>query len=185
MRTYRYAPSAMHASDDNPPTTDRPGAIDATTFKDTMSAVAQAVTVVTAPAVGGPVGLTVSAFTSVSVDPPIVLVCIDKVVSTLDAMLTTGGYTVNFLPEEAGDIAMIFATHDIDRFGSVAWEDAPLGVGGPVLDAAFGHFECRTVERIEMGDHWVVFAEVIGGGTPVHAPPLVWLNRGFVRIAGE
>jgi flavin reductase (DIM6/NTAB) family NADH-FMN oxidoreductase RutF len=156
--------------------------IDPHSFKDMMSSVAQTVTVVTAATDDGPVGLTVSAFTSVSVEPPIVLVCIDKVVSTLDALLASGGYTVSFLPEDTDDVAMVFASHGVDRFGSVGWHEPPKGVGGPILDVAFGHFECRTIHRLDMGDHWVIFAEVIGGGRlDDEANPLVYLKRGFAR----
>ncbi len=156
--------------------------IDPQSFKDMMSSVAQTVKVVTAATDDGPAGLTVSAFTSVSVEPPIVLVCIDKVVSTLDAMLASDGYTVSFLPEGTDNVAMVFASHGVDRFGAVAWHDPPAGVGGPVLDVAFGYFECRTIHRLDMGDHWVIFAEVVGGGRhDDEANPLVYLKRGFAR----
>ncbi len=89
------------------------------TFKDVMSAIAASVTVVTAPGPTEPVGITVSAFTSVSADPPIVLVCIDKRAGSLPALLAADGYTINFMPEGTGDIAMVFATPGADKFGSV------------------------------------------------------------------
>jgi flavin reductase (DIM6/NTAB) family NADH-FMN oxidoreductase RutF len=164
--------------------TDDAPVIDAQTLKDMMAAVAQAVTVVTTTTPHGPSGLTVSAFTSVSASPPIVLICIDKVVSTLDDLLTSDGYTVNFLPEGTADVAMVFATHGADRFGTVPWHRSATDVGGPILDVAFGHFECRTVERVEMGDHWVIFAEVVAGGlTDIDAEPLLYLRRKFARAA--
>jgi flavin reductase (DIM6/NTAB) family NADH-FMN oxidoreductase RutF len=157
--------------------------IDAETLKDMMAGVAQTVTVVTTTTEHGPAGLTVSAFSSVSASPPIVLICIDKVVSTLTDLLGSDGYTVNFLPEGTDDVAMIFATHGVDRFGIVEWHAPSVGVGGPVLDVAFGHFECRTVERIEMGDHWVIFGEVVDSArVDTHSDPLVYLRRGFARV---
>ena len=160
-------------------------AIDPTTFKDMMSAVAQTVTVVTTNHGDEPIGLTVSAFVSVSASPPIVLVCIDKAVSSLDAFEDAAGYTVNFLPDDAADVAMVFATHGLDRFALVATHPAPGGVGGPVLDIAYGHFECRLVHRLEMGDHWVFFGEVIGGGRDDEdIDPLVWLKRSFRSVEG-
>ena len=91
--------------------------VSANDFKDVMAQVATTVTVVTAESSDGPIGLTVSAFTSVSVDPPIVLVCIDKVVGTIEAMLEAPGFTVNMMPEDSEDEAMLFATHGADRFG--------------------------------------------------------------------
>lgn len=152
-----------------------------------MSAVASTVTVVTAPAPAEPsgaIGITVSAFTSVSADPPIVLVCIDKVASSLDAFLAAPGYTVNFLPEGLGDLAMIFATHGADRFGSVGWRSPEVGVGGPVLDSSYGHFECRVTDRVEVGDHWVIYGQVEAGGREDrNADPLLYLKRGFARAS--
>jgi len=157
--------------------------IDADNFKDIMSRVAATVTIVTAPTDEGPVGITVSAFVSVSVDPPVVLVCIDKRAGSLGAFLQAPGYTVNFMPEGTGDDAMVFATPGADKFGSVGNQSPAAGVGGPVLESAFAHFECRTIQRTEMGDHWVIYGEVATfGRADGDALPLVWHDRGFVQI---
>ena len=157
--------------------------IDGDRFKDMMARIAASVTVVTASSADGPVGITVSAFVSVSVEPPIVLVCIDKRAGSLDAFLAAPGYTVSFMPEGSDDDAMVFATPGADKFGSVANHDPSSGVGGPVLDDAFGHFECRTIQRTEMGDHWVLYGEVVASGRSEQgANPLMWHDRGFVRI---
>ncbi len=147
-----------------------------------MSAVAATVTVVTAYAGDEPVGLTVSAFSSVSVTPPIVLVCIDKVSISLDAILAADGFTVNFLDNASSDVAMTFATKGADRFDSVAWSVPTVDCAGPVLDVAYGAFECVTVSRVEMGDHWVLFGRVDAGGrTDEACSPLVYLARQYVR----
>ncbi len=155
--------------------------ISAQSFKNAMATVAQAVTVVTTRDGDSPVGLTVSAFQSVSAEPAIVTICIDKVVNSLDVFMSAGGYSVNFLPLDQADVAMVFATHGVDRFASTPWHPAPAGVGGPVLDVAYGHFECRVIHRLEMGDHWMFFGEVIGSDlVSPDATPLVYLNRRFV-----
>jgi len=157
--------------------------IDAESFKDMMSGVAASVTIVTAPGVDGPVGITVSAFASVSVDPPIVLVCIDKRAASLDAFLAAAGYTVNFMSDGTGDDAMVFATPAADKFGSVANREPASDGSGPVIESAFGHFECRTVQRTEVGDHWVIYGQVVAfERVDREAFPLVWHDRGFVRI---
>ena len=155
--------------------------IDPERFKDLMANVAATVTVVTAQADEGPVGLTVSAFTSVSADPPIVLICIDKVAGSLVAMLAAEGFTVNFMPEGTEDTAMVFAMRGADKFGSVEWSDPETPVAGPLLEEAFQAFECETVERTEMGDHWVIYGRVVAerGDTGV---PLIYLKRNFARI---
>ena len=153
-------------------------------FKDMMSALAASVTVVTAVAEGEPIGITVSAFTSVSVDPPIVLVCIDKVAASLPAYLAADGFTVNFLPATASEVSTLFATKGSERFDRVPWSEPSVKAAGPVLDIAYGAFECETVERLEMGDHWVIFGRVDAGGqTNKAASPLLYHSRAYASVA--
>jgi flavin reductase (DIM6/NTAB) family NADH-FMN oxidoreductase RutF len=135
--------------------------IDPERFKNLMANVAATVTVVTAPSDDGPVGITVSAFTSVSADPPIVLICVDKV---------------------AEDTAMVFAMRGADKFGSVEWSDPVAPFAGPILAEAFQVFECETVERTEIGDHWVIYGTVVAERGEA-AVPLIYFNRDFARIA--
>ena len=149
-----------------------------------MGSVAASVTVVTADhPEHGPVGITVSAFTSVSAEPPIVLVCIGKHADSLPAFLGAGGFTVNFLPHGRDEEAMLFATRGADKFGEASYRASTVDGAGPVLDAAFATFECRTTEALDMGDHWVIFGDVVGGGlADDQAEPLVYLDRGFGRV---
>ena len=156
--------------------------IDPDEFKDVMSAVAATVTVVTAHADDGPIGITVSAFTSVSVEPPIVLVCVDKVAGSLLGYLAAEGFTVNFLPEDASETAMVFASKDVDRFAGVSWSDPSVRSAGPVLDVAFGSFQCVTVRQVDVGDHWVIFGRVDAASRrETDASPLLYVNRDFAR----
>ncbi len=157
--------------------------IDGDTFKDMMAGVAATVTVVTAFGDDDPIGLTVSAFTSVSVDPPIVLWCIDKISASLDAMLAADGFTVNFLDDESSDVAMTFATKGADKFDSTGWSPPTIAGAGPVLDVVYGSFECLTLDRLEMGDHWVIFGRVEAGGrTDATRAPLLYLERDFAKV---
>jgi flavin reductase (DIM6/NTAB) family NADH-FMN oxidoreductase RutF len=156
--------------------------IDPERFKNLMANVAATVTVVTSPSDDGPVGITVSAFTSVSADPPIVLVCIDKVAGSLEPLLGAEGFTVNFMPEGTEDTAIVFAMRGADKFGSVEWSDPVTTAAGPVLAEAFQVFECETVERTEMGDHWVIYGTVVAESSEA-AVPLIYFNRDFARIA--
>jgi len=153
-------------------------------FKDIMSRVAATVTVVTARSESGPIGLTVSAFVSVSVDPPIVLVCLDKATNSLQAMLDAEGFTVNVMPEGTEDVAMLFATVGSDRFSETAWSEAATPQAGPVLDVALAHLECNVVDRGEVGDHWVIYGEVSSAVISDRTvAPLVWFDRHFVRVS--
>jgi flavin reductase (DIM6/NTAB) family NADH-FMN oxidoreductase RutF len=168
-----------------PPTTDREDrmSIPAEQFKNVMARVAATVTVVTASGDGAPVGLTATAFMSVSADPPIVLVCIDKSTASLQPMLDASGFTVNLMPEGAEDEAMLFARHGADKFGESEWSESVTKEAGPVLTDAYAHLECATIDRAEMGDHWVIYGEVNATATADSvASPLVWLGRGFVKV---
>lgn len=158
-------------------------AVPADEFKDVMSRVAATVTVVTAQSDAGPVGLTVSAFMSVSADPPIIIVCLDKSTGSLQSMLDADGYTVNIMPEGSNDEAMLFATQGADKFGTTAWTAAGTPEAGPVLASALARLECVTIDRTEMGDHWVLYGEVARIDiVDATISPLVWQGRGFVRV---
>lgn len=157
--------------------------IDADTFKNTMATVAATVTVVTSYAADEPIGITVSAFTSVSVDPPIVLVCIDKSSGSLAPFLAAAGFTVNFLPESATDLAMKFATRGADKFGSGDWSAPKVAGAGPLLNEAYGALACVTIDKTEMGDHWILYGRVDAGGiTNPDASPLLYINRTFAKL---
>jgi len=130
-----------------------------------------------------PLGLTVSAFSSVSLDPPIVLVCIDKSAHSLASVLDRGGFTVNFLSEGNGDLAMTMASKSSEKFSGVELETPSSEQAGPVLtQGVFAHFECRTRDSVDAGDHWVLIADVLGGKVVGDQGPLVYYNRSFVNI---
>ena len=155
-------------------------------FKNVMSRVATTVTVVTAVGENGPIGLTATAFMSVSAAPAIVLVCIDKSTASLQPMLDAGGFTVNLMPEGTEDEAILFATHGADKFGDSKWSMPAIVDAGPVLSSSYARLECRTIDRTEMGDHWVIYGEVDAAVvTDSGSVPLVWLGRSFAMLAAE
>jgi flavin reductase (DIM6/NTAB) family NADH-FMN oxidoreductase RutF len=152
-------------------------------LKNVMARVAATVTVVTVNGEEGPTGVTVSSFTSVSLDPPIVLVCMKKDQAPQQAVIDAPGFTVNVMGRGTEDASMRFAMPDVDRFAGCEWKPAGLPDAGPVLTSAIAHLECRTMERSEVGDHWVLYGEVHGAvALDEETPPLVWLGRGFVDI---
>ena len=157
--------------------------VSAEEFKNAMSRFVATVTVVTATGEGGPFGLTVSAFMSVSADPAIVLICVDKTTGSLQPMLDADGFTVNVMPEGTEDVAMHFATRGADKFAGSEWSKAATPAAGPVLTSALSHLECITIDRTEVGDHWVIYGEVMESVvTDGTVSPLVWLDRWFVKI---
>jgi flavin reductase ActVB len=131
-----------------------------------------------------PTGVTVTSFTSVSVAPAIVLVCMKKDQAPQQAVIDAPGFTVNIMGPGSEDESMRFAMPDIDRFAGSEWTGAELPEAGPILASAIAHLECRTIERADIGDHWVLYGEVhVAALVDDGAPPLVWLGRGFVDLA--
>ncbi len=153
-------------------------------FLETMSNVAASVTVVTTMAPGGTAcGLTVSAFCSVSLDPPLVLVSVAATSGTLEAIRQSRAFTVNFLGHGNEDAALVFATIDIDRFATVASVPAKLLGAGPILtDNITAYFECRLTNEVEAGDHWILIGRVINGEQMADDVPLVYHRRRFVDL---
>ena len=154
------------------------------TFLTTMGNVAASVTVVTTfHADGRPTGLTVSAFSSVSLDPPLVLVCLGKDSSTLEAIREHGGYTVNFLAAGTGDLALTMASRSDDRFSEVPFDEPASAFAGPILtDSVYAYFECGLVSEIDAGDHFIFIGRVHAGRFLQERDPLVYWRRGFAEV---
>lgn len=142
---------------------------------------ASAVTVVTGALETGELfGLTVSAFTSVSLEPPLVLICIRNESSATNLFRKSMKYCVNILSEEQRPIAEKFSlAGEAGRFQDL---DYYLGKGGsPIIRGTIGYIDCRIVEIISGGDHTVFFGEAV----EVYAEdkkPLLYLNRRYVKL---
>jgi len=127
-------------------------------FRGVMGHFATGVTVVTTCGEGGaPVGLTVSAFTSVSLDPPLVLVCIHKDASAHDLLVREASFAVCVLSKDQEELAVRFASLEPEeRFQNLTLEESPLG--NPLLPDALAWLDCRVTEVFPGGDHSVVLA---------------------------
>jgi flavin reductase (DIM6/NTAB) family NADH-FMN oxidoreductase RutF len=107
---------------------------------------------------GRRVGLTVNSFTSVSLDPPLVLWCLARTAASLPAFLTAPRFAINVLSIGQRAIAQRFASREVDRFAGV---ETSVGLGGmPLLPGAIAHFVCRRVDQHAAGDHVVFVGEV-------------------------
>ncbi|MEO7538471.1 MAG: flavin reductase family protein [Pyrinomonadaceae bacterium] len=128
-------------------------------FRDALSRFASGVSVVTTLGADGvPHGITVSAFCSVSLYPPLVLICIEKVTASHDSFIDSGVYVVNVLDESQMWLSERFAAPSEDKFGDI---DVYPGIGGvPVLADALANIECRITERIDGGDHSIFIGSV-------------------------
>ncbi len=157
-------------------------AVDQKVFRETMSCFASGVTVVTArDGAGTPVGLTVSAFCSLSLDPRLVLVCLDKRVSNLDHF-RRGPFAVNMLTREQAALSTRFATKMEDRFAGVAHLTGETGA--PLLPDCVAWVECETHDVLPGGDHDVLVGRVVAARPGAGADPLVYY-RGSYRALSE
>jgi flavin reductase (DIM6/NTAB) family NADH-FMN oxidoreductase RutF len=108
---------------------------------------------------GEPYGLTVNSFTSVSLDPPLVLVCIDHAAKSHDPLLAADTFSVSVLAAHQKDIAARFAsTPSAERFLDLAWESSPTG--DPVLEGAAAWVGCSLWESHDAGDHTILVGRV-------------------------
>jgi flavin reductase (DIM6/NTAB) family NADH-FMN oxidoreductase RutF len=139
--------------------------IDREFFRQVMGHFATGVTIVTARGSAGVAGLTVNAFSSVSLDPPLVLVCIDLRSNTLLTMRESGAFAVNILSEQQEDLARCFATSSEERYRYFC--HARYGVaatGSPILEGALGFVDARIVAEYPGGDHAIFVGEVVALG---------------------
>ena len=157
-------------------------AVDKDTFRKTMGCFAAGVTVVTSiDAEGKAFGLTATAFSSVSADPPLALVCIGKGSSTHDQFAAAGVFVVNFLSAEQADVSQRFASTGIDKFEGLECTTGALGA--PILGGTIGYAECKVVHAYEGGDH-TIFVGRIESGSANEAMPLTYF-RGAYRSVSE
>ncbi len=131
-----------------------------------------------------PVGLTISAFCSVSRTPPLILICVDKDSATLPAIQHSGKFTVNFLSEGREAIARSFATKDPDKFAGQTWRPSEgLPGGGPILhEDTVAYLACTVFKAVEAGDHWVFIGEVAEASVEEEARSLLYHRRNFSSI---
>jgi flavin reductase (DIM6/NTAB) family NADH-FMN oxidoreductase RutF len=140
-------------------------------FRDAMGNVAAAVSVVTTLAGGRPHGATVSAFTSLSMDPPMLLVSLQET-SRLLSLLEPGSHLgVNVLADHQGDLAMRFAQRREDKFAGLDWE--PRG-GAPALGEVHAWVATRVARLVPAGDHTLVLADVLSASCGAPAPLTYW-----------
>lgn len=154
--------------------------LDKAAFFAIMAAFPTGVTVVTTlDDAGRPRGLTSNAVCSVSAEPPLLLVCIDRRSSTLAALRQRQRFVVNFLDAGRGELSNRFASKEPDRFAGVAWRPAANGMPWLYADS-LAHAECSLEQAIVAGDHVVLIAGVTGGQAPAPGTaPLMYFRRSY------
>ena len=144
-----------------------------------MRAYPQGVTVATTSSRDGPKGITVSSFTSVSLEPPLVLISIAKTSSVHGLFKGAGTYAVNFLADDQKSVSDRFAgrTKAKDRFEGIKFTKGETG--SPIIDGARAVIECRAWRAYEGGDHSILVGEVVSARTLNHKRPLVYYSRQY------
>lgn len=153
--------------------------IDTQTFRAVMGAFPTGVIVVTTNGPDGtPKGLTTQSFLSVSTEPPLLLVSLDKTSRTLQSVLGSRAFVVNFLAAGRDDLARRFASKEEDKFSSVAWQPSAAAKGSPVLaDDSVAYAECLVERTIDAGDHVLIIGSVEGGAVLSGAPLMYYRRR--------
>jgi flavin reductase (DIM6/NTAB) family NADH-FMN oxidoreductase RutF len=156
-------------------------AIDKALFRRVMGNFAAGVTVVTTiDADGKPYGLTATAFCSLSLLPPLALVCVDKKSETYPYFHPAGLFAVNFLSVDQERVSQRFATSGGDKFAAVDWRRGELGA--PVLAGTVGYVECRIAHAYEGGDHMIYVGEIVAADAG-EGEPLLYFRGAYRQVA--
>jgi flavin reductase (DIM6/NTAB) family NADH-FMN oxidoreductase RutF len=151
-------------------------------FRDVIGRFVSGVTVVTAAVDGEEFAATVSALTSLSLEPPMLLVCLNRSSATQDAIARSGRFAVSVLAEHQQQLARWFATREAGKLDAVVATAGPAGL--PVIREAVAYLECAVRDTARGGTHTVFLAEVVSG-YPGRGQPLVYYRGalgGFADI---
>ena len=155
--------------------------VDPTTLRRVLAAFPTGVTALAALVDGEPVGMAANSFTSVSLDPPLVSVCVATTSTTWPVLRRATRIGVSVLSHEQESASRSLAKRGIDRFADVSWHTTDDGA--ILLDGATAWFDCSVEREIRAGDHEIVLLHVHGLGTDPQTPPLVFHGSRYRRLA--
>jgi flavin reductase (DIM6/NTAB) family NADH-FMN oxidoreductase RutF len=150
--------------------------IDEAAFRQAMSHFPSGVTVVTTEHDGRSYGMTVASFASLSLRPPLVLICVEKSVKTHDAIVAARKFGVSILSSGQAEISSRFASRIDDKFAGVEVTAGELGV--PLIAGALTTLECRVHDQLPGGDHTIFVGEVVDARTR-DGIPLLYFRSGY------
>lgn len=152
--------------------------VDSTSFRTVMSRFATGVTVATTCQGEQRIGITVNAFTSVSLDPPLVLICIERASVVHEYFVKSGVFAVNMLSADQEDISTGFASNWPERFENFCGAASHPGVtGAPIFDDCLAWIDCRVTDIFPGGDHSIILGRVVALGTGSGLPLLYYRSR--------
>ncbi|MBA3303143.1 MAG: flavin reductase family protein [Actinomycetota bacterium] len=158
---------------------DEPGGagFDSAHFRTVLGHFPTGVVVVTAVGAGGPVGMAVGSFTSVSLDPPLVAFCPDLRSTTWPTIREVRLFCANVLSEDQEDVCRVFATKGGDKFAGVGWH--PASTGSPRLTGVLAWIDCEIDTVHDAGDHQICVGKVRELGVERAGGPLVFYRGGY------
>lgn len=155
-------------------------ALDPTTFRTALGRFASGVTVLTLrTADGADLGMTATAFSSVSLTPPLILICVDRDATAAPALREGVAFAVHLLAEAQADLSRRFASSEGDRFAGLAWSRGDDGV--PHLAGVLARLDCRVYAIHDGGDH-VIVVGAVSGATTAEAAPLLYFRGAYGRL---
>ena len=131
---------------------------------------------------GLPHGLTVSSFTSVSLEPPLILICLGHEVTVIEHFHAATYFGINVLAEDQRELSEKFARKGEDRFNGVPWERGATGV--PLMPGVLAAMECEVKQKISCGDHDIFVAEMVGARVS-EGKPLIYFASGYGGLATD
>jgi flavin reductase (DIM6/NTAB) family NADH-FMN oxidoreductase RutF len=156
---------------------------DQSLLRKVMGLFATGVTVITTrDQQGKPYGLTANAVTSLSLEPPLLLICVDRKAETYPHFFDSKIFVLNILAENQEDISRRFATTGGDKFAGLGCHLGRLGT--PILDGTLGHIECRITETLEGGDHVIHIGEVQEAEAR-EGRPLLFFRGKYRQLVGD
>lgn len=156
--------------------------VDQLEFRRVMGHFATGVTVVTThDGAGKLAGLTANAVASVSLEPPLLLVCVDKKSDSYDSFAASRSFVVNILSKDQETLSRRFAKSGGDKFTGVGFR---LGVtGSPILSDTIGYIECRVRHELDAGDHTIYVGEAVDIEVSSDEDPLLYFRGGYRNLS--
>ena len=145
-------------------------------LRSTVGSFATGVTVITTRGEQHPYGMTANAFSSVSLDPPLILVCVISRSEGMNQIVANGCFAVNILAAEQEPLSRYFSSRDRPK-GRDAFAEVPhrtAETGSPILDGAIGYLDCNLHAQYESGDHHIIIGEVLDIGSDPDGRPLLF-----------
>jgi flavin reductase (DIM6/NTAB) family NADH-FMN oxidoreductase RutF len=151
-------------------------------FRRSCAAFATGITVTTVTgADGSPQGLTANSFTSVSWDPPLVLICLDKRASVYCHFINAAAYTIHVLAEDQKELSIRFSSPANDRFAGLNWRAGSLGA--PLIEGCLATLECAIERVVDAGDH-TLFLGAVQCTDCRPGKPLLYFDSCYSRLVG-